>query len=136
MGGAVCADYFKWPKLLELLPISFPGVKTSRDDFIVAIDREALEARLQDYFDTKVSDEEIRAKYPLVMAPSGRFDPTSTRETLRKRGQLPNNVMRYTYRPFDLRWVYWEPETKLLARFIQPSFRCDSMDGDEAIGLA
>jgi len=23
-----------------------------------------------------------------------------------------------------------------LARFIQPSFRCDSMDGDEAIGLA
>jgi len=22
--------------------------------------------------------------------------------------------MRYTYRPFDVRWVYWEPETKLL----------------------
>jgi len=23
-------------------------------------------------------------------------------------------IVRYAYRPFDLRWVYWEPETKLL----------------------
>jgi Type ISP C-terminal specificity domain len=22
--------------------------------------------------------------------------------------------VRYTYRPFDVRWLYWEPETKLL----------------------
>jgi len=32
---------------------------------------------------------------------------------------------------FDDEW-----HLKHLARFIQPSFRCDSMDGDEAIGLA
>jgi len=36
--------------------------------------------------------------------------------------------------------VLFDPEERLmarsLARFIQPSFRCDSMDGDEAIGLA
>jgi len=25
-------------------------------------------------------------------------------------------MLRYAYRPFDLRWVYWEPETKLLDR--------------------
>lgn len=111
---AVGAGYFGWAKLTELLPISFPGIQTARDDFLVSIDREALEAKLRDYFDPKISDQEMRAKYPLIMAPTGRFDPELTRKTLCKRGRLPDNVMRYTYRPFDVRWVYWEPETKLL----------------------
>jgi hypothetical protein len=26
----------------------------------------------------------------------------------------PAHIVRYTYRPFDLRWVYWDPDTKLL----------------------
>ena len=112
----VSVGYLAWPKLPELLPVSFPGVKTSRDDFLVSIDRDVLETRLRDYFDPKISDEEIRAKYPLVMAPSGGFDPKSTRDALRKRGRLPDNIMRYTYRPFDIRWMYWEAETKLLDR--------------------
>ena len=69
---------------------------------------------MRDYFDTMVSNEEIRARYPSVMAPSGRFDPAATRQTLLKRGVLQNNIVRYAYRPFDVRWLYWEPETKLL----------------------
>ena len=77
---AVGAGYFGWPKLPELLPVSFPGVKTSRDDFLVSIDRDALERRLREYFDSKICDEEIRAKYPAVMAPSGRFDPLDDAE--------------------------------------------------------
>ena len=29
--------------------------------------------------------------------------------------RLPaENIVRYCYRPFDVRWLYWEPETKLL----------------------
>jgi hypothetical protein len=35
---------------------------------------------------------------------------------LRKRGFKPEFIIPYCYRPFDLRWVYWEPETKLLDR--------------------
>jgi predicted helicase len=27
---------------------------------------------------------------------------------------MRNNFVRYLYRPFDVRWLYWEPETKLL----------------------
>ncbi len=27
---------------------------------------------------------------------------------------IPENVTGYMYRPFDCRWLYWEPETKLL----------------------
>jgi hypothetical protein len=34
--------YVSWPLLPELFPVSFPGVKTSRDDVVVDIDRERL----------------------------------------------------------------------------------------------
>jgi hypothetical protein len=114
--AAVGAGYLSWPRLPELLPVSFPGVKTSRDDFLISIDREPLERRLGEYFDAKVTNEEIRSRYPAVMAKAGDFDPIATRETLRQRGMLPRNIVRYTYRPFDVRWLYWEPEAKLLDR--------------------
>ena len=40
--------------------------------------------------------------------------PSRRDETLLKRGKIPGHVVRYAYRPFDVRWLYWEPETKLL----------------------
>ena len=35
---AVSEDWFDWPALPDLFPASFPGVKTSRDSFLVDID--------------------------------------------------------------------------------------------------
>ncbi len=115
--GGVEADYLAWPRLPELFPASFPGVKTSRDDFLVAIDRGTLEERLAAYFDPSVSHAELRARYPSVMTASARYNPEQTRDTLRRRGgPLRENIVRYAYRPFDIRWLYWEPETDLLDR--------------------
>src|SRR5690606_38229255 len=114
METAVEVSYFSWPKLPELLPVSFPGVKTSRDDFLVNIDREALERRLREYFDLKVTHEDIRERYPSVMTTAAQFDPIGTRETLRKRGLMLGNIVRYAYRPFDVRWLYCDAETRLL----------------------
>lgn len=115
--GAVETDYLAWLRLPELFPASFPGVKTSRDDFVVAIDRATLEERLEAYFDPSVSHAELRARYPSVMTASARYNPEQTRDTLRRRGgPLRENIVRYAYRPFDIRWLYWEPETDLLDR--------------------
>ncbi len=55
LDAPVSGKWFDWPELPDLLPASFPGVKTSRDGFL-----------------------------------------------------------RYAYRPFDTRWLYWERDTKLL----------------------
>ncbi|MCB1920636.1 MAG: N-6 DNA methylase, partial [Candidatus Competibacteraceae bacterium] len=110
------AHYLTWLRLPELLPASFPGVKTSRDDALVDIDRAALEQRMRKYFDPNVSDEEIRRIAPALMEKTSSFDPKATRMTLQKRGFKPENIVRYVYRPFDVRWLYWEAETKLLDR--------------------
>ncbi|MDX6527996.1 MAG: hypothetical protein QOH41_286 [Blastocatellia bacterium] len=108
--------YETWPRLTGVFPVSFPGVKTSRDNFLVDIDRDALLRRLEAYFDPRVSAEEMQRLSPAVMKDTGRFSAKPVRAYLTKRGFLPENVVRYCYRPFDLRWLYWEPETELLDR--------------------
>jgi hypothetical protein len=110
------SGYFKWPLLTELFPVSFPGVKTSRDDFLVDVDKIVLAERLRKYFDPNVSHEEMKHIDSGVMEDSVGFTAEATRDELRKRGFLEKNLVRYCYRPFDVRWLYWEPQTKLLDR--------------------
>ncbi len=116
MPGAVSEHYLKWPMLPSVFPQSFPGVKTSRDDFLVDVDRHRLDGRIGRYFDPHISDSEFRAAFPSVMANTSRFDGPAVRSKLLSRGRPPGRIVRYHYRPFDLRWLYWEPDTDLLDR--------------------
>ncbi|HUF70290.1 MAG TPA: type ISP restriction/modification enzyme [Longimicrobiales bacterium] len=100
----------------ELFPVSFPGVKTSRDDLVVDIDRDRLVQRMQDYFNPKLSHEDIRRRMPTAMTSTTGFQAEAVRNRLLTRGFLPDKIIRYCYRPFDVRWLYWEPETGLLDR--------------------
>ena len=108
--------YLMWPSLPLLLPIAFPGIKTSRDDFLVDIDRDRLEARLNFYFDKSVGHERFIREYPSVMTSASHYDPVSVRVQLQKQGINEGTVVRYCYRPFDVRWLYWEADSGLLDR--------------------
>ncbi len=108
-------DWQDWPALPELFPIAFSGVKTARDGFLVDVDLNRLKARVTDYFDPNLGHEEVAQRHPIAMQTAPRFVPRSVRTALLARGG-PNEVgfVRYAYRPFDNRWLYWEAETKLL----------------------
>ncbi len=113
--AAVSKGWFDWPALPDLFPVSFPGVKTSRDRFLVDIDLDRLRARIGDYFDPALSHEEIGRRYPSAMKKTARFDPRAVRNALVARGgPIECGFVRYAYRPFDIRWLYWEGDTKLL----------------------
>ena len=112
---AVSDGWHDWPSLPDLFPMSFPGVKTSRDSFLVDVDIDRLKARIADYFNPDVSHEEIARLYPTVMNETARFDARAVRDVmLRRGGPIHAGFLRYSYRPFDNRWLYWEAETKLL----------------------
>ena len=114
---AVSAGWFDWPSLPDLFPVSFPGVKTSRDGFLVDIDIDRLRARVGDYFDAGLSHEEIARRYPGVMKTTAQFDARAVRDFLVKRGGPDESCfIRFAYRPYDDRWLYWEKDTKLLDR--------------------
>ena len=112
---AVSDGWETWPALPELFPTSFPGVKTSRDGFLVDVDLDRLQRRVADYFNDALGHDEIVRRYPGVMRSTARFDARAVRDALLKRGgPAEDGFVRYSYRPFDNRWLYWEGETKLL----------------------
>ena len=111
-------DWFDWPALPDLFPASFPGVKTSRDSFLVDIDPDRLKERITDYFDAELSHEEIAQRYPVAMKNLSGAVVSIAREVratlLSRGGPSEAGFVRYAYRPIETRWLYWESETKLL----------------------
>ena len=114
---AVSEDWFEWPALPDLFPVSFPGVKTSRDGFLVDVDLDRLRARVTDYFDAGLSHDEVARRYPGVMKTTARFNARAVRDALLNRGGPDEaGFIRVAYRPFDYRWLYWERDGILLDR--------------------
>ena len=99
---AVNRSWQDWPSLPDLFPASFPGVKTSRDSLLVDIDLHRLKARVKDHFDSGATV---------------RLEPDVA------------GFIRYAYRPFDTRWLYWEAEGGLLDR-PRPDYRQHVFDGN------
>ena len=86
---AVSKGWSEWPALPDLFPTSFPGVKTSRDSLVVDVDFDRLKARITDYFDS---------------AGMSQLSPDEA------------SFIRYAYRPYDTRWLYWGADGGLLDR--------------------
>ena len=113
--ATVSDGWYDSPSLPELFPVSFSGVKTARDGFLVDIDCDRLKQRVADYFNPDLGHEQIEQRYPVIMQTADRFDARRVRDSLLKRGgPTETGFVRYAYRPFDDRWLYWEAETKLL----------------------
>ena len=127
---AVSDEWFDWPALPDLFPVSFPGVKTSRDGLLVDVDLDRLRARVRDYFDPDVSHEEIARRHPAAMKTTSGFNARKVRDALLARGG-PNErgFVRFAYRPFDVRWLYWEADGSLLDR-PRPDYRPHVFDGN------
>lgn len=128
--------YVNWPRLPELFPTSFSGIKTARDTFLVDINREALVDRVAEYYDPTHSDEIIATRYPIIMKDVPRYNARAIRRELLlyreaelqlacqsdsgypreryQRNMTQADTEPYYYRPFDLRWLYYEHNTKLL----------------------
>jgi hypothetical protein len=107
-------EYSSWPLLTELVPKGFSGIKTARDRDLVSIDLPPLQEKIRHYFSNDVSHDAMHRIASELMTDDGRFDAKAVRECLRKRGQKSDSFTRYCYRPFDVRWLFWEQESKLL----------------------
>ncbi len=130
---AVGSDWFDWPALPDLFPMSFPGVTTKRDSFLVDVDLDRLKIRTADYFDPSMSHDQVAQRYPAAMKSSSGFvvrDAGAVRDTLLARGgPTESGFVRCAYRPFDNRWLYWEAGHGLLGRPV-PDYKPHVFDGN------
>ena len=105
---AVSPNWFDWPALPDLFPVSFPGVKTSRDGFLVDTDLDRLRVRIGEYFDPALSHEQVARRYPMVM--KSKALRAARDRYLRRGGPDESGFIRFAYRPFDRRWLYWDSD--------------------------
>ena len=125
-------NWFDWPSLPDLFPVSFPGVTTNRDAFLVDIDLERLKVRVKNYFNPDLSHEEISRRYPVVMKETSSIQSNARQVRdlrLARGGPDEAAFICYAHRPFDNRWIYWEADSGLLAR-PSPSFRLQVFEGN------
>ena len=127
---AVGDGWRDWPSLPGLFPNYFPGITTSRDSFLVDVDLDRLKSRVASYLNPDLSHEDTERRYPSIMKSVARFDARRVREALLARG-CPDEAgfVRYSYRPFDTRWLYWESDNGLLDR-PRPEYKPHVFDGN------
>ena len=133
---AVSDGWHDWPPLTELFPVQFSGVNTNRDGFVVDVDLAPLRAGITDYFNPGFSHEEFARRHPVAMLPRARYNPGAVRDMLLARGgPTEAGFIRYAYRPFDTRWLYWEADTKLLNEK-RPDYRPHVFEGNVWLSTA
>jgi hypothetical protein len=110
------SGYEDWPGFDDLFPKWFQGVNPNRglDGSVIDTERARLEARMRDYF-SDLTFGEIKKRHPELCEERARYEPKKVRDRLRKEiGFKKEKLVRYVLFPLDARWIYYEPEAKLL----------------------
>lgn len=97
--------YNDWMKLNEIFPVNNVGIVTSRDSFVIDFDREPLEARIRQFRNLKFDDDFMRSAYKLK--DTSTFKMKHFRDELSKDKSWDENFKTITYRPFDVRNIYY-----------------------------
>lgn len=103
------------PELDEFFHYFVSGVQPVREEAVVDFDSAALENRMRAYFDRTVPNEVLFGSFPAFVMERARYDPTRTRNRLLGDSTyVAERVVPFLFKPFDGRWLYWEPLHKLL----------------------
>jgi len=96
-------EYRNGFKLDELIPISNSGIKTDRDILFVDKNKITLENRIQKLLSGDY-DEKFKKEFRVI-------DSSSYRLTEKLKGKFFNEkyIQPIQYRPFDYRWIYYDP---------------------------
>ncbi len=99
------AEYKEFPSIDELMPVNSCGVKTHRDGLVIDFDKNRLTLRMKDVA-SEHRLELLRERYGIHDTPHWKL-----RDAQRKmeEADVPRLVRRITYRPFDNRWIYYNP---------------------------
>ncbi len=115
-------DYESWPKLVDLCAVApFNGPVERRGNSLIRFASQVHEFEcLRAYLDPTAVDSEIRLLEPRFMLSSGEFHAEESRMALKGKVKYGvQNVVRYPFKPFDVRAAYLDPAIQPL--FSRPS---------------
>lgn len=96
--------YDKWFKVSDMMPVNVLGYQTHRDKFAVDSDVNKLRARILDFIDPCIEDNELKKKYDITE--SGTWQLSVQREKLRIKEDYEQFITKTAYRPFDYKFSF------------------------------
>ena len=102
---ALQEEYGKFWKVTDIFKTWSSGVKTHRDHFIVGFTKEEIKQTLR-VFTGNLPDELVRQTFDL--RDTGTWELNKARRKI-KNEKTTEKIYPYTYRPFDMRWICYEP---------------------------
>ena len=98
-------------RLNNLFKIYNTGIETGRDQFFVDFERVELENKIQNVF-KNLDNRAILEKYKIRDSSSFRF-----LSSLQESSYDDSKIKKIAYRPFDIRYNYYDPENSTKAKF-------------------
>jgi predicted helicase len=98
-------EYEEFPSLDTLMSVNSCGVKTHRDGVVIDFDKKTLAARMSDIASERRL-ELLRERYGITDTPNWNLKDAQQKI---KADEVPRFIQRLTYRPFDHRWIYYNP---------------------------
>lgn len=105
----VSSDYASWPTLTELSTVFMQGMDEDRGFDLMEIDRSALASRIQIYLNPLSTERMLIETCPGLSRQSAGFKPAKVRAKALEVGYQPDCIVRFSFRPFDMRWAYYTP---------------------------
>ncbi|MFL5243134.1 MAG: type ISP restriction/modification enzyme [Gemmataceae bacterium] len=99
------AEYEDYPSLNELMAVNSCGVKTHRDGVVIDYNKEKLVVRMSDIASER-RIELLRERYGITDTPNWKLKDAQLKI---KANEVSPFIKRLTYRPFDFRWIYYNP---------------------------
>ena len=100
------------------------GLMEKRGGALIDVDRDALEARMRDYFNADLSWEEYKARQTALTEDAAGFTPDKTRAKAIVAESFDADLLRrYALRPFDTRWCYYTAVNPVWNRARPPLWR-------------
>ncbi len=123
MGGTGVTD--AWPSIDEYFDYKNSGVQPLRDTAVTDDDLDALTVRMTAYYDAETSWDDLMADYSSfagkASAKRSSYSGMQVRTKLLQRnadtgvsGYDPKRLVQCLWKPLSGRWLYWEPEYRLL----------------------
>ncbi len=127
----VSPEYDSWPRIIDLCdqsPIS--GLQEMRRGSLIDSNPQDLSSRMDQYFDSQTSWEELDSLHPGFTADAGGFDARKSQEKLSSSESFDkNNIRRYSLYPMDTRWAYYSTMRPLWNRS-RPDLSAQVWDGN------
>ncbi|MDP3065093.1 MAG: type ISP restriction/modification enzyme [Chloroflexota bacterium] len=130
----VSAGYMEWPRLIELSGgVAYQGLAEDRRKALIDIDRNVLEQRMRQYFDSSVTWDALKALGGPLTETYVDFQAEQVRQkTLRAEHFSVDNVSRYAMRPFDTQYCYYTSARPIWRRN-RPGFQEQAWKGNAFI---